>query len=603
MGKLAGATLVVLALAALGVAQADDTDDCGKNWFSLVFTEGARIGAACERQAAKEEVSAEVKLGTMYRYGWGAPADSAKAIDWYRKAADQGDATGEENLGEMYYQGNGVPQDYLQAGQWFGKAGGQGEPWAEYYLGLMHSGGQGFQQDYQVAVNWYRKSVEQGNSWAQNDLGNMYASGQGVPQDYGEAVKLLLLAANQSNSTAEYNLANLYREGHGVPKKYSEAAKWYRKSADLGNAWAQFSLGLAYFDGQGVQKSYTEAAKWLRKSADQGYATAQFDLGLMYFNGQGLPKSYADAAKWYRKGAEQGDSSAQNNLGLLYENGEGVPKDYVQAYMWFNLGATSGDNNGGRNRDAIEKLMTAEQIAEAQKRTSQWQPKGPEVAATSSVPQAPNPPAAEASSEVFGTGFFISGDGEALTNAHVVEGCNQPRIKVAGQYVPARIVARDSQNDLALVKADVQPTEIAHFRLSVRQGEDVEVYGFPLADLLSSSGNVTSGNVTALSGLGDDTRFFQISAPVQPGNSGGPLFDQSGNVIGVVVGKLDALKIASITSDIPQNVNFAIKAAVVASFLDSNSVTYASGDLGTRLPAADIVERAKAFTVQIECQK
>jgi TPR repeat protein len=102
MGKLAGATLVVLALAALGVAQADDTDDCGKNWFSLVFTEGARIGAACERQAAKGEVSAEVKLGTMYRYGWGAPADSTKAIDWYRKAADQGDATGEENLGEMY---------------------------------------------------------------------------------------------------------------------------------------------------------------------------------------------------------------------------------------------------------------------------------------------------------------------------------------------------------------------------------------------------------------------------------------------------------------------------------------------------------------------
>ncbi len=95
----------------------------------------------------------------------------------------------------------------------------------------------------------------------------------------------------------------------------------------------------------------------------------------------------------------------------------------------------------------------------------------------------------------------------------------------------------------------------------------------------------------------------EISAPVQPGNSGGPLFDQSGNVIGVVVGKLDALKIASITSDIPQNVNFAIRASVVASFLDSANVPYASGQTGDRLSAADIAERARGFTVQIECRK
>jgi S1-C subfamily serine protease len=79
----------------------------------------------------------------------------------------------------------------------------------------------------------------------------------------------------------------------------------------------------------------------------------------------------------------------------------------------------------------------------------------------------------------------------------------------------AQVVARDTQNDLALIKTEMQSGDIARFRSSVRQGEDVTVYGFPLAGLLSSGGNVTAGNVTALSGIGDDDRFIQISSPVQ----------------------------------------------------------------------------------------
>jgi serine protease Do len=222
------------------------------------------------------------------------------------------------------------------------------------------------------------------------------------------------------------------------------------------------------------------------------------------------------------------------------------------------------------------------------------------AAGVTPTPPAENP---KAPREVFGTGFSVSRDGKVLTNAHVVEGCAQIRISLGGQVAVAQIVAQDVQDDLAVVKADMQPTDTARFRLSVRQGEDVTVYGFPLAGLLSSGGNVTTGNVTALSGIADDRRFLQISSPVQPGNSGGPLFDQSGNVIGIVVGKLDALKIAGATSDIPQNVNFAIKSSVATSFLESNGIAYTSGKTGDRLSAVDIAERAKTFTVQIECQK
>jgi serine protease Do len=147
----------------------------------------------------------------------------------------------------------------------------------------------------------------------------------------------------------------------------------------------------------------------------------------------------------------------------------------------------------------------------------------------------------------------------------------------------------------------VKPLQPASWRLSVRQGEDVVVYGFPLAGVLASGGNVAAGNITALAGLGNDSRFLQMSAPVQPGNSGGPLLDRNGNVVGVVVSKLNALNVASVTGDIPQNVNFAIKASVAAAFLDAQHVTHTEGAGAAVLSTPDIAERANSLTAQVVC--
>lgn len=127
--------------------------------------------------------------------------------------------------------------------------------------------------------------------------------------------------------------------------------------------------------------------------------------------------------------------------------------------------------------------------------------------------------------------------------------------------------------------------------------------GYPLHGLLSSEANVTTGNVSALAGIGNDTRFLQITAPVQPGNSGGPLVDQSGNVVGIIVGKLNAIEIAKVTGDVPQNVNFAINMAVAKAFLDANSVEYKSAPSVKKLDPADMVETAKKFTLLLECQR
>ena len=137
----------------------------------------------------------------------------------------------------------------------------------------------------------------------------------------------------------------------------------------------------------------------------------------------------------------------------------------------------------------------------------------------------------------------------------------------------------------------------------VRTGEDIVVAGFPLHGLLTSDINVTKGIVSALAGPGDDRRFIQITAPIQPGNSGGPVLDASGHVVGVVVARLDALKLARRTGRLPQNVNFAISEGAARAFLDAHDVPYKTARSNRTMPTADIAAKAKGYTVLIECWK
>jgi uncharacterized protein len=88
-----------------------------------------------------------------------------------------------------------------------------------------------------------------------------------------------------------------------------------------------------------------------------------------------VSRKYKEALKWHRLAAEQGDARAQNNLGVMYDEGQGVPQDYVQAHMWFNLAGASGHANAIKNRDAVARKMTPEQIAGAQRLAREWKPK------------------------------------------------------------------------------------------------------------------------------------------------------------------------------------------------------------------------------------
>lgn len=202
-----------------------------------------------------------------------------------------------------------------------------------------------------------------------------------------------------------------------------------------------------------------------------------------------------------------------------------------------------------------------------------------------------------------GSAFFVSASGHVLTNAHVVAHCTTARLMLPGEAVPARIVARDPGGDLALLQAERAAPAVGRLRPTIRKGEPVAAYGYPLAGLLASGGNFTTGSVTALAGLRDDASRVQISAPIQPGNSGGPLLDESGNVVGVVVGKLDAMRVAQVVADLPQNVNFAVKGSVVTAFLEVHAVPYSKAQRAVRLSPSDVAARAREFSVRVECDR
>jgi serine protease Do len=181
-----------------------------------------------------------------------------------------------------------------------------------------------------------------------------------------------------------------------------------------------------------------------------------------------------------------------------------------------------------------------------------------------------------------------------LTNQHVLDGCSSVTVGYTqGQFRGATVIAHDDQNDLAVLETDLPAKSVANFRQgSIKLAEAVSVFGFPLAGKLSSSGNFTMGNVTSLAGIGDDSRLLQFSNPVQPGNSGGPLLDQHASVVGVVTARLSG----------QQNVNFAIKTAIVLNFLEANSVVVSTTP---KSPApsdpTEVAEIAKKFTVQVVC--
>jgi len=172
-----------------------------------------------------------------------------------------------------------------------------------------------------------------------------------------------------------------------------------------------------------------------------------------------------------------------------------------------------------------------------------------------------------------GSGFAVSSDGYVITNHHVIEGCQKVVVHTKEKDLTVRVITYDPQNDLALLKGDFRPSTV--FPLSSNRPEllqDIYVAGYPFGNKISTSVKVTRGIISSLTGIGNNFSNIQIDAALQPGNSGGPIIDEMGNIVGVAVAKLDIKKILDDYGVIPEDTNFGIKSNVVRSILDSNEV-------------------------------
>ena len=437
----------------------------------------------------------------------------------------------------------------------------KGDAGAQQRLGLAYAVGDGVMPDPRESFKWSQKAAENGDAEGQYQLAHCFADGFGTARNLAEAARWYRQAAEQGHAISQLNLGFCCSTGNGVAKDDAEAVRWFRKAAEQGVPEAQSNLALCLARGDGVAQDFAEAVKWYHRAAEQGYADAQASLGASYFTGEGVEKNSTEGVRWTRTAAEQGHARGQGNLGLCYFKGEGVPQDGVEALKWFTLAARQGYAKAlTEGRDAIEHFrLTQPQIAEAERRAAEFVPMP--APALFGFASALMPKRA-------GTGFFITDDGYLMTSFHVVAGAMRVRVRTGEGTFPAMLVRADAANDLAILKID-GPSHGLPLVASrnVKLGQAVFTIGFPNPDWQGLEPKLTKGEISSLAGMHDDPRQFQVSVATQPGNSGGPLVDERGNVVGVLAAEANDVMLLQATGSLPQNVNYAVKSAYALALL------------------------------------
>ena len=371
-----------------------------------------------------------------------------------------------------------------------------------------------------------------------------------------------VLAATPVSNPDQFSLGwQAYDEG-----RFAEACRIWRKLADEGMVSAQVNLGVMYDSGTGVSEDPTAAVKWYHAAAIRGDRGAQYNLGVMYRTGRGVTKDMIQAAAWHLKAAEQGFADAQYTLGSMYAAGTGVTENRNRAIDWLQKSARSYLDNGNGEKastavDAfenlapdhplVEELRTQIRLSEA-KSASHLAPAGLSGAST-------------------GTAWPLA-SGYVVTNDHVVADSNDVTlINGLGQKLAAQVVLRDQASDIALLEvgdANRLPPALPLAKAPLRMGSRVFTLGFPRLDLMGSSPKLSEGVISGINGPLDDPGSYQTTVPIQPGNSGGPLLNMNGEVVGVVKSMLGVRDERQGSIYLLPNTSCALKIKCVRDLLD-----------------------------------
>ena len=399
---------------------------------------------------------------------------------------------------------------------------------------------------------------------------------------------------NPKDADAHYQLGKTYDK----LDRHQEAIASYNDAVRFDSNFfrAYVDLGYAYDDIGQYQNAIASLREAIRISPDK--SEAHIHLGNIF----GKLNQYQDAIASFKEVIR-------------------TKPDYIFSYYF--LGDTY--SKLGQYDDAIASYRLAIQvfpedtgnvlsrINDLEEKIARARPAPPVGKVTPQVPAKQTPQSGT------GSGFFVSKMGHVITNAHVVKGCSKVTVGGnANKQVPAEIINTDVSNDLALLKLSsldmasaeskslIQKLSIVVVPLAskgllrsedVRLGEKVLVAGYPFGDAFSSSIKVTTGVVSSTRGVSDDSGQFQLDAAVQPGNSGGPIYDSGGNIVGVVISQLNKNTFGSFV----ENVNFGIKASIVRQFLVSSGLYSKKSEEAEEKSTEQLAEIAQNQALMVMC--
>lgn len=450
-------------------------------------------------------------------HGMGAAKDPKGAIPLLESSVSKGEPLAMSLLGRMYIDGKEVKQDSKRGLDLMTKASALGDPRSITYLGILYYTGTGVTRDYFKAREYFEKADALNDSYAPALLGQMYRYGRGVDVNPGEANRLFAKSARAGSSAGKVGYAVSYLRENSPAK----ALKQLGAPLQLGDVSAEALAGeICLRGGHRMRPDYPRAIALLNKAADQDDPRAQRSLGLAYERGWGVSRSRYTAAEWYFK-------------------------------------AGLNDIKNDDRQSALTDLESLERVSGGSKLALELRSKIP-----GGVPSEAQGDAGSDSISS-GTGWVIP-EGFIVTANHVISGHKQLAVTLVGKpEQPVSLVISDAANDIAILSVKIPnslPPGIPVSSAPAPLGAHVWTLGYPHTEILGVQQKVTDGIVSSTRGFQDDPRTYQVSVPVQAGNSGGPLLDMEGRAIGIVISKLSAVNVFRATGDLPEGVNYAVKA-------------------------------------------
>lgn len=556
------------------------------------------------------------QLATCYSEGIGVEIDFVEALSLAQRAAELSDVPAMVMVSQLYQGARGITGDRLQSYKWAKRAADTGDTSGIVALAHCYRFGWGVPKDENEMMRLLRRAAESGNSYAIASLSRAYLFGDISLQNIPEGLRLAKRADELNQRLGTVCLAYASYLGRGVAKDEERGRSFALKASKMGSAEADTLLGGQILANESLDPA--SAIPYLNRGLKMEVPRAMWALGTAYAGGRGVPRSYTQALELWRRGAERGDEFAMHDYANATYNGIGRLPDQALGFGLYLTAASLGnettqaviqrwDNNFKRSTDFIKGSLIAQSIKGQLERGMIPVELGADFHSsqfTVSAKRSESGP--KSATRTTGTGLVFSTAGHCFTNHHVIDGASEIKVYLpyARKTLSARVVASDEANDLAILKIDswnpgsaapATPPPLSSAS-KVRIGDKAFTIGFPLSGFLESQEHkYASGDISATSGIGEDRRLFQITTPIQPGNSGGPLSLPDGRIVGVIVSTVNSAAVIRDANTIPQNINFAVKIDYLRLLASSSGI-----DVPENLPAGpDPIEHVKAYTVQV----